>query len=122
MGDWRPGIPKPSQGEGVKKVAVEEDGEEEKDEDGDWSTDEERDDEKAGRGVYRLKADGESEPDPTDSDREYRADDVDEDQDDAVSDEAAFANSPYKVVEEDELSPMLLYDVRVTLPKTVVSV
>lgn len=91
------------------------------DEDGEWSTDEEKDDEKAGRGVYRVKDEGETEPDPTDSDREFKVDEPDDVLGDDLSDGARFGNSSFKEVEEDDLSPMLLYDVRVTLPKTVVS-
>lgn len=122
MGGYRPGFPRPD-ASGDDKEEAKDDGEEEiEDEDGSYIEDYEPDDKKAGRGVYNLKPDGDSEPDPTDSDREYQAEDKVDDKDITVDDNA-FNEVPYKIVdeEEDSLCPMLLYDVRVTLPKTVVS-
>lgn len=120
MGGFRPGFPVSKDSE-IEQP--EDEGEEEvEDEDGDYTTDDEPDDEKAGRGVYKLKPDGPEEPDPTDSDREYQVEDKVDDKDVTV-DESSFVDAPYKVVDDpdDTLRPMLLYDVRVTLPKTVVS-
>lgn len=72
--------------------------------------------------------DQDSEPNPTDSDREYKRDiDTDDDIDplpeDAVPPQPGVA--PLKLVNDDDadddLRATLLYDVRVALPKTVVS-
>lgn len=58
----------------------------------------------------------------SDSDREYKADDETDIELDPLPDDGIPLATPYKVATYpgDDLQPMLLYDVRIAMPKTVV--